>query len=234
MQEKSVERPSSFQPSAKDFQNKYEFLSTHYQDVVAVHISQGLSGTFSNSEKAAMEVAPRTKKNIRVFNSRSLTAGQGLVLLRAAREIEKGAGMEEICTHMEEWVGKSHFRVTLPTLSYIIKSGRVSPFKSFVARLLNLKPIIAVDTSGKTYLFSKSFRVQTAMKKVIRDISRLMKGNTLWEYAITHAGNPEGAAWYQEEMIKLTGRKPAFVDHVSPALVANTGSGVVCVSLMLE
>jgi len=234
MLERSNDRPSSSQPSAKDFQNKYEFLSTHYEDVVALHISQGMSGTFSNSEKAATEVASRTKKNIRVFNSKSLTAGQGLVILRAARELEKGAGMEEICSRMEEWVGKSYVRVTLPTLNYIIKSGRVSPFKSFVARLLNLKPIIAVDKSGKTYLFSKSFRVKTAMKKVITDIRRLTKGNTVWEYAITHAGNPEGAAWYQEEMIRMTGKKPVFVDHASPALVANTGSGVVCVALMLE
>jgi fatty acid-binding protein DegV len=49
-----------------------------------------------------------------------------------------------------------------------------------------------------------------------------------------HANNPEAADWYSAEMEKLTGQKPAFVDHVSPVLAANIGEGVVGVALMLE
>jgi fatty acid-binding protein DegV len=73
-----------------------------------------------------------------------------------------------------------------------------------------------------------------SMEKVVHDISRLLKHNKLWEYAITHADNPAGAEWYQTKMEQLTGKRPVFVDHASPALVANTGPGVVCVSLVLE
>jgi fatty acid-binding protein DegV len=62
----------------------------------------------------------------------------------------------------------------------------------------------------------------------------MLRNNKVWEYAITHANNQPIAEWYATEMEKLTGKKPVFIDHASPALVANTGPGVVCVSLMME
>ena len=124
--------------------------------------------------------------------------------------------------------------MTVPTLKYIIRSGRVSPFKSFVARLLDLKPVIAVDENGKTFMFGKSFSTKGSMKKVIRNLAKLVRGNQVWEYAIMHANNPEAADWYAAEMEKVTGKKPVFVDNASPVLAANTGEGVVGIAVMLE
>ena len=125
-------------------------------------------------------------------------------------------------------------RVSVVTMKYIVRTGRVSPLKSFVAKLLDLKPIIAIDDEGKTVLFSKSFSEKASMKKVIRSISDAVKGKKVWEYAITHANNEATAQWYAQEIEKITGKKPVFIDHASPALVANTGPGITCVSLMLE
>jgi DegV family protein with EDD domain len=193
-----------------------------------------MSGTFSNSEIASRDVALRAGKEIRVLNSRSVTAGLGLIVLRIAREFEAGKSYSEVLSCIDSWIKKTEIRVTVPTLKYIIRSGRVSHFKSFIARMLDLKPIISVDKDGKAYLFSKSFTMKGSMEKVVHDISRLLKHNKLWEYAITHADNPAGAEWYQTKMEQLTGKRPVFVDHASPALVANTGPGVVCVSLVLE
>jgi DegV family protein with EDD domain len=232
--ERSKVNPSSSQPATKDFQNKYDFLCTHYQQVIGIHISQAMSGTFSNSEIASRDVALRAGKEIRVLNSRSVTAGLGLIVLRIAREFEAGKSYSEVLSCIDSWIKKTEIRVTVPTLKYIIRSGRVSHFKSFIARMLDLKPIISVDKDGKAYLFSKSFTMKGSMEKVVHDISRLLKHNKLWEYAITHADNPAGAEWYQTKMEQLTGKRPVFVDHASPALVANTGPGVVCVSLVLE
>jgi fatty acid-binding protein DegV len=72
------------------------------------------------------------------------------------------------------------------------------------------------------------------MKKVMQNITRMTQGKKVWEYAITHADNPSAAQWYAAEMEQLTGKKPLFIDHASPALAANTGPGIACVSLMLE
>ena len=233
--EKSEKNPSTSQPASKDFQNKYEFLCNQYDSVIGIHLSQGLSGTWSNSMIAARSVMERTGKKIEVFDSKSVTAGVGLLVLRAAKALESGTSCEDLSSRMNEWIEKSHIRVSVTTMKYIIRSGRVSPFKSFIATMLDLKPVIYLNkTEGKTELLGKSLTEKGTNKMLIRDIARMLRKNKIWEYAITHANNPPTVDFYANEMEKLTGKKPLFIDNASPALVAHTGPGVVCISLMLE
>jgi DegV family protein with EDD domain len=133
-----------------------------------------------------------------------------------------------------EWVKKTQIRATVTTLKYIIRSGRVSAFKSFVARMLDLKPVIGLNEEGKAELSSKSFTEKASMKKVIRSIRKISKSSRIWGYTITHASNPRTAEWFAVQMEAITGKKPVFVTAVSPALGANTGPGVACISFMLE
>ncbi len=234
MQEKSAVNASSAQPASKEFQNKFEYLSTHYDSIIGIHLSKALSGTWSSSEKGSRDVVSRTGKSIDVLNSNTLTAGLGLIVLRAAKALENGATHEDLVRKVEEWKSKSIVRVSVTTLKYIVRSGRVSPLKSFVAKMLDLKPVIAIDEEGKATLFSKSFSEKGSMKKVFQSITKVSRGKKIWGYAITHANNPAAAQWYAVEMEKLTGMKPVFIDHASPALAANTGPGIACVSLMLD
>lgn len=232
--EKSEHNPTSAQPAFKEFQNKYEYLCMLYDSVIGINISNALSGTFYNSSRAGKEVGQREGKNVSVFDSRSLTGGLGLILLRVARELEKGESYENLLVKIQEWIPKVKLRVSVPTLKYIVRSGRVSKFKSYIATKLDLKPVIALNEEGRTYLFSKSFSEKGSMKKAMKSIEKLLRNDKVWEYAITHANNQASAEWYAKEMEKLTGKSPVYIDHASPALVANAGTGVVCVSLMLE
>jgi uncharacterized protein len=234
MQEISEVNATSAQPASKEFQNKFEYLATHYDSIIGIHLSQALSGTWSSSEKGSKDVASRTGKQIDVLNSKTLTGGLGLIVLRAAMALENGASHDELVSLIEEWKEKSMVRVSVKTLKYIIRSGRVSPLKSYIAKMLDLKPVIAIDQQGKASLFSKSLSGAGSMRKVMKSIAKNIQGKKIWEYAITHAGNPSAAQWYACEMEKLTGKKPFFIDHASPALAANTGPGIACISLMLE
>jgi len=234
MQEKSEVNASSAQPASKEFQNKFEYLATHYDSIIGIHLSQALSGTWSSSDKGSKDVISRTGKQIDVVNSRTITGGLGLIILRAARELENGASHAELLNRVEEWKSKSFVRVSVTTMKYIVRSGRVSPLKGFIAQLLDLKPVIAIDELGKASLFSKSFSGNGSMKKVMQNITKIIQGKKVWEYVITHADNLPAAQWYAVEMEKLTGKKPIFIDHASPAIAANTGPGIACVSLMLE
>jgi DegV family protein with EDD domain len=233
MLEHTDTRPTTSQPTGQDFVNKYEYLSSLYKSVIGIHISHNLSGTFQNSQRSAREVSERTGRPIHVFSSRNLSGALGLLVLRIAREVESGVKTEELLPRIDEWIGKTHLRVSIPTLNYIIKSGRVSPFKSFVARTLDLKPVISLDKEGKVVLSDKSFTHAGSRNKVMKSIRKTLKNGEIWEYAITHADNQETADWFTREMEMLTGKKPAFSEHVSPALVANTGPGVTGVSFIL-
>ncbi|HZX62213.1 MAG TPA: DegV family protein, partial [Bacteroidales bacterium] len=231
---KSEQNPTSAQPSIRDFQNKYEYLCSHYSSVIALNLSKALSGTYNSSCQAAKEISDRTGKRIDVIDSGTVTGGLGLILLRLAEAIEKGGTHEEILPEIRKWVKKTQIRVTVTTLKYIIRSGRVSAFKSFIARSLDLKPVIIINEEGRTVLSSKSFTEKASMKKVIRNIQQISQKNKIWGYAITHANNARTAEWFAIRMERITGQKPAFIAPASPALGANAGPGVACISFMLE
>jgi DegV family protein with EDD domain len=174
---KAEQNPTSAQPSIREFQNKYEFLCSHYDSVIAVSLGKGLSGTYNSSLQAAKEISERTGKKIDVIDSNTVTGAQGLITLRLAEAIEKGITHEEILPEINKWVKKTHVRVTVTTLKYIIRSGRVNAFKSFIARLLDLKPVIVINEEGKTDLASKSFTEKASMKKAIRSIEKIAQKN---------------------------------------------------------
>ncbi|MFH1298103.1 MAG: DegV family protein [Bacteroidota bacterium] len=234
MQENMVVRPTTSQPTIKDFQNKYEYLSTHYKSILGFFVSEKLSGTYQNGVKSAKDVGDRGGKPSYIYNSRNLSAALGLIVLRVSRAVEEGMTLEEILPKIDTWITKSYLRVTIPTLNYIIKSGRISPFKSFIARTLDLKPVIDIDKEGKAEISGKSLSINGSKKKLLANIRKILQGQEIWEYAITHADNQEVAEYYASEMEKMTGKKPLFLSHISPVLAANTGPGVVGVSFMLK
>lgn len=234
MQQQTDLRPSTSQPTIKDFQNKFDYLSTHYTSTLGFFISEKLSGTYQNGAKSARDVSDRTGKPAFIYDSRRLTAGLGLIVLRAARAVEEGMQLGEILPKIDSWISKSHLRASIPTLNYIIKSGRVNPFKSFIARTLDLKPLIEVNREGKAEIAGKALSNKGVHKKLLKEVQKVINGEEVWEYAITHADNLPVARHYAVEMEKITGKKPLFVDHISPVLVANTGSGIVAVSFMLK
>jgi len=234
MQQQTDVRPTTSQPTVKDFQNKFEYLSTHYKSTLGLFLSEKLSGTYQNGLKSARDNGNRGGNPSYIYNCKSLSAGLGLIILRAARAVEEGMSLEEILPKIDTWISKSNIKVTIPTLSYIIKSGRIGHFKSFIARALDLKPVIEIDKEGKAEIIGKSLTINGAHKKLFSIIRKTIKGEEIWEYAITHANNQKVADYYATEMEKLVGRKPLFMDHVSPVLVANTGPGVVAISFMLK
>ncbi|MCF8235548.1 MAG: DegV family EDD domain-containing protein [Bacteroidales bacterium] len=234
MLEHSDVYPSSAQPSYKEFFNRYSYLSTHYEDILAIHISGKLSGTYSNSQKAAGKVARENGQNIRVIDSKKVTGAVGLIILRAAQEIEKGTSFDELVEQVKDWVGKTDELVSVKTLKYMVKGGRVSPMKGRIAKLLNLKPIVSIDGEGNSILYDKSFSEKGSMKKVIKLLLKKTAGKKLWGYSINHANNPETANWYKEKMTELTGTEPAFIYDTSPVIGVNAGIGSVSLNFMTE
>jgi uncharacterized protein len=234
MLETAKEHPSTAQPSFKDFSNAYNYLSTHYNSVIGIHISEGMSGTWSNSRKAAKTISSFTKKPISVINSKRLSAGLGLILMRAVEALENNMPHDELVKNVEEWSDKTDMLVTTKTMKYLVKSGRVSAVKGVVGKLLKLKPIIIVNDQGKTELYGKPLTEKSSMKMAMKLVDKKLTDKKLWGYAISHANNMETAQWYAGEMETRTGLKPKFINDGSPVLGVHTGPGVVTLSLMFE
>jgi uncharacterized protein len=226
--------PSSAQPTFKDFSNRYNYLSTHYDSIIGLHISEAMSGTCSNSRKAAKTIGNFTKKRINVVDSKRLSCGLGIIVMRTVEALENGLSHDQIMEQVNEWVAKNEIFVTTKTMKYMVRSGRVSAVKGFVGKLLGVRPIVTVNKEGKSDLIGKPRSEKASMKLTMQMVENKLKNNQLWGYAISHANNEETALWYVSQMRKLTGLEPKFIGKASPVLGANAGPGTVALSLLFQ
>jgi uncharacterized protein len=226
--------PSTSQPTYKDFINKYAFLGTHYESLIALHLSKNMSGTFSNSERAARAISEQIHKRISVVNSNRLSCALGLAVLRAARAIEAGATHDEVLEQMETWTEKNKLYVSTRSTKYMVKSGRLSQTKGLVGKLLNVKPIVTVTDDGRGDVLAKPFTEKASMARIMREIEKQMQTRKVWGYAISHIRNQPVADIFARKMEELTGKTAEFINHASPVLGVNGGPGIVVVSVMFE
>ncbi len=226
--------PKSSQVNEKSFTNLYSHLASHYDSVIAIHLSDKLSGTFNSSQKAATAISKEFNKPISVINSKNLSGALGLVILRTAQAIEAGYSHDQIVNMAENWTNHLRIFVSVRSIKYLVRGGRVSAVRGLIARMLNINPIVSMDESGKAIVFGKTFNLRANMEKVMVHITKISHEKTIWNYIVLHANNNDAAQWYSEKMETLTNKKPASVVNISPIIGANAGIGAAAVALLFD
>ena len=229
----SRQAPKSAQPSQALVQRSLEFLAGHYEAVVAVSISGGLTGFHGQLLKAREALGPDASR-VAVIDSRHLSVSEALIVLRVAEAVRAGRPFEEIAGDAEAWAAKTRLWVDVRTLKYMVRGGRVSPLKGLLASALNIKPLVTLDAAGKAAVLDKSFSRRGNMKKILGLVREAAAGGRVWAYGIVHAQNPFRALRYAEALEVLLGKKAAFISEVSPVVGAHNGIGVVGVALTFE
>ena len=148
--------PTSSQPNIRTFQNLYSFLMSHYDKMIAIHISSRLSGTFNLSQTAAERFLMKNKSTA-VIDSKQNSGAQALIVAETAEMIDKGMEFEEIVDEINRIIPKSKILVSVKSLNGMVRGGRVSPMKGMIAKLINLKPVISLDHEGNSELYGKGF-----------------------------------------------------------------------------
>ena len=223
--------PSTAQPAPATFRKLYSFLSTYYESVIAIHVSGKLSGTVGVSSKEAGKVRG---KRISVIDSLNDSGSQALIVLRAAELIAEGKSHDDIVSEIGLSISKARIFVSVPSLKYMVKGGRVSPLKGAVARLLNLKPIVSLDAEGGALLHGQAFSRRRNLRRILDLVSDFIGVGAIRHYAVVHAGNLDGARNFGDMLEAKTGRKPLFIQEISPIIALNAGKDTIAVAIMKE
>ncbi|MGA7728743.1 MAG: DegV family protein, partial [Dehalococcoidales bacterium] len=126
--------PNTIQPSPLDFKETYEQLVKDADGIVSIHLSDKFSGT-SNSAKQAKDLI-KSKCPIEVINSDSMTIGQGMICIAAARTAKAGENMAAVIKEVNEAIPQIHFMVLFDSLKYLAKGGRIGQAKKLLGTLL--------------------------------------------------------------------------------------------------
>jgi DegV family protein with EDD domain len=217
--------PTTSQPSPGDFAELYEKLTVDDPDILSIHMSSGLSGTFNSAQEGA-KLVPQA--NVTLVDTKTLSAAAGWQVQAAAKGAKAGWSMEIILAKMDEISAASDSMYTLNDLEYLIHGGRISHMKGLIASLLNLKPLIGVEKVNGTY--TQLGQVRT-FKRALNGLVDLMAkqhapGSPL-RVQVLHSFNPDGAEMLREIVDQRFDCNWLPVGPMSLVLGAHTGPSMV-------
>ena len=154
--------------------------------------------------------------------------------MRAAEAIEAGYLHDQVVSMTGKWISDTRIYVSVRTLKYLVRGGRVSAVKGLIAKVLNINPIVSIDETGKAIVFDKAFNQKANMEKVMGYIKKLSHDYKIWNYIVLHANNEDAAKWYLEKMEKLTSKKPVSVVNIAPVIGVHAGIGAASVALLYD
>jgi uncharacterized protein len=231
--EKTVQFPTSSQPSVKNAENLLLFLSSYYNSVIALMVSGKISGTWNSVYQAAQKLQDDGYK-IDVIDSKLNSGAQGLLIQKTAELIESGLSHEEVVKEIQYLIPRVKIMVSVANFKYMVQSGRVSPLKGLLAKFLNLKPIVSLNKDGKGVAFAKAFSRRANFNKIMNIIRENHQQNPITRYCIVHSQVPELAEQYRKSLVKILQQEPKYIEEVSSVVAMASGKGAVGVCIMSE
>ncbi|MGB4704774.1 MAG: DegV family protein [Candidatus Saccharicenans sp.] len=229
--EKEEIPPRTTQPSPKTVENLFSFLSSHFQSILVLTISSGLSGYHQLVKKVAEKFSDR---KIRVVDTRHLSGTFGLIVMRLLESWPDSQDVDEMAAMVEEFSRKTEILVDIKTLKFLVKGGRVSPMKGFLARLLNIKPIITLDENGRAAAAGKTFSRGQSFRTILKTVEKRHLERKIHSFAVVHVREPERAKAYAKEIEKICGRPASFIMDTAPVIGVHNGFGSVGICLSYE
>ncbi len=217
--------PITSQPSAGEFADLYRRLAVKDPDILSIHMTSGLSGTY-NSALTGAEMVPEA--NVTHFDTKTLSGTAGMMVEAAARAVKAGWAIDQILSLVQKIGDACDTIYTLDELKYLIHGGRISHMKGLIASLINLKPLIGVEKVNGTYEQMGQVRTfKGALKGLVKLIGRKHEPGSELHIQVVHSGNPEGAAFLREQIDKVYKCNWLPVRPMSLVLGAHTGPSMV-------
>jgi DegV family protein with EDD domain len=214
------------QPSVGDFTSVYEPLLAEGRDVVSIHISAGISGTFDAANQARQHLIDAGKggERITVWDSRSACGGQGLMALAAAKAAARGASGEEAMEAVERARAALKMWFAIDTLDYLRRGGRIGSAQAWLGSALQIKPILTLEEE-----VTPVERVRTRRRAFERmvEFARERRDDGADGWVVQHIHDPDTARRLVDECRQLFDSDPLFVSEIGPVIGAHVGPGLV-------
>ncbi len=216
--------PTTAQPSSGIFAELYQKLAKAEKNIFSIHISSGLSGTINSARDGGEQV--KSEANVSYWDTLTLSGGERFQVMAAALASKAGWAMDAIQERLKKIREKTEVIYTLDTLEYLARGGRIGRVKALAGALLNLKPVIRVDSDGK-YSTVGNGRTLSKSMGMIADSLREKYGNTPLWVTVLHGRFAEKADALTAEFKEKLNIAKLEVARISPVLGVHTGPGIV-------
>ncbi len=222
--------PSTSQVSVVNMHNAYDKLLEQGYDVLGIFLSEKLSGTWQSANLAREELKSG-KEKVDFVDSRTTAMAMGFIVLEVAKAALDGASLAD-CKALAE-KGRDYVGVylTVETLEFLHRGGRIGGAQRFLGTALNLKPILEV-TGGRVEPVERVRTKGKALDRIVELVAERCAGKSPVRMATLHADSEVDAKATLEKITALVHPVESVFAAVSPAVGANTGPGTVGLAWM--
>jgi DegV family protein with EDD domain len=223
------ELPTTSAPSPQDFIDAFHKVGKDADSIACILVTAGFSRMGLQAALTAKESVPELP--IEIMDSRTALGAYGFIVLEAARAAAAGKSLPEVLKAAKDVQERVNLILTLDTLKYLAKGGRIGKAASWAGTLLSIKPIIEVPPS--TGVLEPVERVRTRRKALERLLGimqeRVGKGQRI-HASIEQANVPEDASWLEAQLSSLFDCTEIYINDFAPVAGVHCGPGVIGIS----
>ncbi|TSI07335.1 DegV family protein [Lysinibacillus sp. BW-2-10] len=222
----SKQFPKTTQPPVGKFVALFEELAKDYDEVICIHLSSGISGTYQGAVQAGQMVDAIT---VHTFDSEISCAPQGYYVIKAAEMAEQGASAEEIFSTLEEMKQSNQAFFVVDDLAHLQRGGRLSAAAALVGGLLQVKPILCFE--NKVIVPAEKIRTK---KKALRRVEELLAKDAAQydriQATVIHANCEEEGREWMNQLAETYPNVEFDLSYFGPVIGTHLGEGSIGLS----
>ncbi|HWN18599.1 MAG TPA: DegV family protein [Gemmatimonadales bacterium] len=219
----TAELPTTSQPTPAAFIQAFRDARQEADEVVAVLLGSNLSGTFASAQAA---IRAGGVPGIHLVDSRLASFGVGLLALRGAELAELGWPGERIAAELTRLRSQSGMLLTVDRYDNLLRSGRISRGKAWLAGMLDVKPILSFDAEGHVVPIERVRGRENLEARVLAELDRrLTPRPRRVRFGVAHADAPEAAERIRAALVEKYQPQDCFVSLATGVLGTHVGPG---------
>ncbi|MCK0470714.1 DegV family protein [Halalkalibacter sp. APA_J-10(15)] len=219
--------PSTSQPTPYQFEELYRSLSDKDTEIISIHLSSKLSGTYQAATiaKQALEM-----DSIHVIDSKRASYAIGIIVVEIAKYAKSGRSLEDCLSRLEELLNDTTVYFMVDTLEYLQKNGRIGKASALLGSMLKIKPILSLNEAGEVYSFEKARGQKKALNRILEVFDEQF-GKEPVHVGISHAINEQ----YAHDVLSLCQQRfnvqSDVVTSIGAVIGAHVGPGTIAISI---
>ena len=220
-------------PVVGDVLDKWDEILESFDEIVYIPMSSSLSGSYQTANMLSMDDDYEDK--VYVVDNQRISVTMRESVYDALYLSEKGYSAKEIKDILEDHKRDSSIYISLATLSYLSKGGRLTKSAAALGNLLRIKPVLQIQ-GGKLDTFARGRTIsqckQVMISAIKDDITKRFTDNPKdVTIAIAHTHNEEEAMAFREEVLKIWPKREIVVNPLSLSVACHIGPGALAITV---
>lgn len=227
---KKGNKPKTSQPAVGSFVDVFDRLGEDGSQVVAILLSDVLSGTY----QTAVSAAEMSSTDVTVINSKSTDRGEAFQVLAAAKDAAAGKTVAEIQAHCKDILERTTIDVLVDNLDNILSGGRLGKMASMLTKLINLKVIVRLRENSLDVV--KKGRSRKTFFKYCAELKERHQDNSIQELSLSNVDcSDEYLGRVKDAVLPENSKDAAYIARLtSPIIMTHTGLNAIGVITLAE